>query len=151
MELMVVSPRPIPVPDDLSQPFWTGARNGVLVIQHCDTCGKYYHPPTVICPQCQSTSLGSREVSGRGRIVAKAVMHEGRVSGFEDKVPYACVLVELEEQRSLILGANLLGAAHDAVHVGQPVRVTFETIAPDVVLPQFELDSARIEQRGETA
>jgi hypothetical protein len=54
--------------------------------------------------------------------------------------PFACIAVELDEQPDLLVVTNLLGAPPEDAVVGRRVRVCFEYLADDVVLPQFELD-----------
>ena len=53
------------------------------------------------------------------------------------EVPFALVLVELEEQKGLRVLANLLDCPIDEVRVGLPVEVTFEEAGGGMVLPQF--------------
>ena len=39
----------------------------------------------------------------------------------------------------LYIAANLLNASPDQLSLGKPVRVTFEALGDECVLPQFEL------------
>ena len=59
--------KPVPVPDEVTGPFWEAANRGVLAIQHCESCDYYVHPPEALCPRCQAQDLRFREVSGRAR------------------------------------------------------------------------------------
>ena len=36
-----------------------------LLINRCDECSRFQHPPKPICPSCWSSSLTPTEVSGR--------------------------------------------------------------------------------------
>jgi len=82
-----------------------------------------------------------REVTGRGSVAEFTVMYSPRVRGFEDAVPYVCVLVELDEQPELMLVGNLLGDRPvESVRIGLRVRTRFVDTGQDYVLPQFEAE-----------
>jgi uncharacterized protein len=133
------SPRPRPAPDALSKPFWDGVAEGMLVIQRCNACEHYIHPPFPECTACRSSDLGYSRVSGRGAIHQRAIVEAQVVSGFEADVPYACLIVELEEEPGLLVAGNLVGADPYAAVIGRPVTVTFVARPDGVVLPAFEL------------
>lgn len=135
---MPAQPRPLPAPDQLTEPFWESARVKQLRIQRCSACGYYNHPPKPLCDRCSSPELTFEAVSGRGRVYSYTVMHQRNIAGFEDQVPYVNLLVELDEQPQLLLVSNLSGEGSN-VAIGKPVQVTFETVAAGVVLPQFEI------------
>jgi uncharacterized OB-fold protein len=130
---------PLPVPDPVSRPFWDAAREERLVIQRCRRTGRWQHPPQILCPCCGAADLVFEPVSGRGTVHMLSVMHDQRVRGFEDRVPYTNVWVELEEQPYLIVVANLVGPGPDTVAIGTPVEVTFERLTDEITLPQFRV------------
>ncbi len=74
-------------------------------------------------------------MSGRGTVYSYTVMHANLVAGFEP--PYVVASIELEEQPGLLVTANVVACASDAVRIGMPVAVTFEERTPEVTLPQF--------------
>ncbi len=133
------SRQPVPVPDELTQPYWDAARAGKLVLQRCQQCRQYYHPPQVLCDRCVSSTLAFEQVSGRGTIYSYSVMYAQRVQGFEDRVPYNMVVVELAEQPGLTMVTNLVEAENDELRVGAPVELTFEKLTDEITLPQFRL------------
>lgn len=130
------SPRPIPAPDPLTQPFWDATAVHRLEIQRCTACGYYNHPPKRLCDQCTSPDLGYTEVSGRGKVYSFTVMRQTSIAGFEDKVPYTTMLVELEEQSQLLLVATVPGAGA-GIAINQPVELWWEPVEDGFVLPQF--------------
>ena len=130
---------PLPVPDELTKPFWEAANRGRLVIQRCRECRRFYHPPQVVCPTCIESTLSFEEVSGRGTLYSFSIMRDQRVRGFEDKVPYVNVMVELEEQPLLMMVAILDGVTPEDVVIGSPLAVTFQRLTDDIALPQFRL------------
>lgn len=42
-------PVPVAEPDGLSEPFWSGLREGVLRVQRCTHCGQWQFGPEWIC------------------------------------------------------------------------------------------------------
>ena len=129
--------KPLPMPDDLTRPFWDAARERRLEIQRCSACGYYNHPPRPLCDACGLEDLAFEPVSGRGSIYSYTVMRQRNVKGFEDDVPYVNVIVELDEQPTLFMITYMPGSESDRVRIGQRVQVVYEE-RDGVVLPQFE-------------
>ena len=140
--------RPIPVPTPLTQPFWDAARDGTLAIQRCRGCRHYFHPPVAVCTQCYATDLAFEAVSGHGRIYSRTIMHDPRMRGFEEAVPFAIVIVELVEQKGLFVVSNLPGASLGELTIGTEVDVVFEPMAEGFVLPQFQRSGGNTERNG---
>lgn len=132
-------PKPLPAVDELTQPFWEAAARQQLVIQRCQECAYFNHPPRTVCDACQSQRLAFVPVSGRGRIYSYAVMHQPNIAGFEQDIPYLNLLIELDEQPRLLLVSYLPMAAKAAVHIGAAVEVFFEPVNAEITLPQFRL------------
>lgn len=133
------SEKPIPVADELSQPFWDAAREHRLVAQRCGDCGYYNHPPRPACDRCSSQKLEFAPLAGRGKVYTYTVMHQRNVAGFEGEVPYVNILVELDEQPMLFMVSNLPHVELDKVHIGGRVEVWFEDRGSGLALPQFRL------------
>ena len=131
-----LSPRPVPAPDDLTKPFWEATAEHRLEIQHCSACGHYNHPPKRLCDKCTSPDLGFVPVSGHGQVYSYTVMRQTSIAGFEDKVPYTTLLVELEEQPQLLLVSTVPGDGV-GIAIGQRTELWWETIDEGFVLPQF--------------
>jgi uncharacterized OB-fold protein len=131
---------PLPVPDDITAPFWEAARQGVLKIQRCGDCGAYQQPPGAACGRCASAALAFEQVSGRGSVYAYTETRSGaRHPGFAAKVPYLVGLVELAEQPGLLMHTNFPGATLEMLRTGAPVTVEFERLTDEIAIPQFRL------------
>lgn len=78
--------------------------------------------------------MAAEQVSGRGTIYTYTIAHHG-AAGIA--VPFALVLVELEEQKDLRVLANLVDCPLEEIRIGMPVDVTFEDAGGGVTLPQF--------------
>lgn len=131
--------RPVPAPDELTQPFWDAAKRGVLALQHCQSCGRFQHPPYPICANCTSSKLAFKPVRGEGEIYSYTIMHHDADERFAPATPYASIIVELDEAQGALLAGNLLDAPYVEAKVGRRVEVVFEKLNDDMTLPQFRL------------
>ncbi|NUS93680.1 MAG: hypothetical protein HOQ36_14955 [Nocardia sp.] len=134
--------KPLPLADDITAPYWAAAREHRLSVQFCRGCDHFVHLPAAFCPRCTSTDLIWRDVSGHATLYSYTVMHDAPAPGFADSLPYLVGIAELDEQPGLLITADLLEVAPEAVRLGMPLEVTFEELAPDSVVPQFRPRSA---------
>ena len=131
--------RPRPILDEVSAFYWEAAGQGRLAVLRCDECRRFHHPPDVACPHCGATALRPETVSGRGAVFAATVVLQAFDRAFVDAVPYTVALVELEEQASLKVLTNIVGADADGpVPVGTAVELVMEPHG-DWSLPQFRV------------
>jgi uncharacterized OB-fold protein len=138
-KVTAISKKPIPVADELSHAFWEGAKAHQLVIQRCDSCGYYNHPPRPFCDACIGQELRFVAVSGRGTLYTFAVMHQRDVVGFEQEAPFINIVVELIEQPLLLMVSNLPISQRAKVQIGAAVEVYFEDRGDGAVIPQFRI------------
>jgi uncharacterized OB-fold protein len=131
--------RPVPVPDELSAPYWAAAARHVLSVPSCARCGKLALPPGQSCPSCGSTDpdWAYQEVSGRGTVRSWTVVRQSFLPGFDADLPFQLVDVELAEQPELRLIGRLLDGPTDSLRIGTPVTVAFEDLADGVSIPAF--------------
>jgi uncharacterized OB-fold protein len=59
---------PLPQPGSISEPYWQGCREGVLLFQRCLDCNAATHTPALLCAACASRSLEVRERSTAGLV-----------------------------------------------------------------------------------
>ena len=131
--------RPIPVPNEWTKPFWEAAKGNVLALQRCRSCRHFQHPPYATCVQCMSVDLAFEPVNGMGAIYAYTIMYHTGDKRFASVVPYASIVVELDDAPGALLAGNLLGSAYTEAKVGRRVEVIFETLNDEITLPQFRL------------
>jgi uncharacterized OB-fold protein len=105
------------------------------VIQRCTGCGAYRFPPRDLCSACLSRAADWVEVRGRGRIFSYTVVHQVYHPAFAAEVPYAVVVVELDEGARMT--SNLVDCPVGAIRIDLPVEVVFEPVSDEVVLPKF--------------
>jgi uncharacterized OB-fold protein len=121
----------------LTRPYWEGARAGKLRLQSCNACRHVWHPPSPGCPHCGSPDYAWLDACGEGHVHSFAVIHTAAHPAAQGRLPLVVALVRLAEGPLFI--CNLLGCAPDAVRVELPVRLDFETLTPEISLPQFRL------------
>ena len=131
--------RPIPVPSELTKPFWEGTKQGVILFQHCQTCGNWQHPPAPTCTNCVSIDLKFEPVEGKGAIYSYTIGHHGGDRRFAPAIPYASIVVELDGAKGVLMAGNLLGVPSTEAHVGRRVQIVFEPLTDEITLPQFKL------------
>jgi uncharacterized protein len=86
-----------PTPTPTSKPFWDAASKGALSYPYCQACSTWFTYMRPWCPRCLHQPLGLAPVSGRGTVHAVTVVHRPPSPAFAQHVPYAFVLVDLEE------------------------------------------------------
>jgi uncharacterized OB-fold protein len=128
--------KPIPVPSAESQAYWDGLRDRKLLMPRCDACGKYWFPPSLLCPHCNATKWTWTSTSGRGRIFSYVVYHRVYHPGFADEVPYAVAVVELDEGPRMV--SNVIGIAPDKLACDLRVEVVYQPITDTITLPKFK-------------
>ena len=132
---MTAAAKPLPQITSEMAPFWEAARRHQLVVQRCRGCGEHRFPARDLCSRCLSRAADWVPVCGRGVIFSYVVMHQVYHPGFADQVPYAVVVVQLEEGARML--SNLLDCPLQDVRVDMPVEVVFEELTPEVTLPKF--------------
>ena len=63
------------------------------------------------------------------------MIHRALHPGFAEELPYAAVVVELEEGVRIV--SHVLDLPVDELRVGLPVEVVFDDVTPEVTLPKF--------------
>jgi uncharacterized OB-fold protein len=129
--------RPLPRPDHYTQtaPFWAAAKDHRLLIQYCVDTGQPQWFPRSASLVTGRRNLEWRPVSGRGTVYSWTVARRGW-PGHENRVPYVCALVELDEGVRML--ANLLNVEPDGVRIGMPVAVCWERLSDEFEYPAFE-------------
>jgi uncharacterized OB-fold protein len=125
------TPTPTPLGDDWTLPglsplnrTWFTA--GELAVQSCATCGTLQHPPEEICHKCGSMDLTTVAVAPRGTVYSYTVAHYPAHRALAEHVPYAVVLVSLDEHPGIRVIGNVLDVPPEEVRIGMPVVATWQ-------------------------
>lgn len=116
-----------------SEPFWKGYESDEVRIRFCCDCENCHFPPGPVCPLCLSENLVWRDASGRGRVGTWAVIRRPYFKDFPP--PYIFAQIELDE--GVRLPATMHMEVEAKLHVGLPVKATFETLSNGMRLPVF--------------
>lgn len=126
-------PRPVPLADEVSAPWWDATRDRTLVLQRCTACGRIQHYPRSLCTSCRGNSLEFVPASGRGTVYSHSTVHRSPHPAFDP--PYVVALVRLEEGPVVL--TNIVGCDPSEVHCDQQVRVEWEPLPDGRMLPTF--------------
>ncbi len=128
--------KPLPIVDDLTRPYWDAAREGRLLVQRCNGCGRHQWYPRVLCTACHGTDLAYVEAAGTGRLHAFSVVEKTPNIEFADDLPYVLAIIELDE--GVRVAANIVDVPQEELRCELPLRVVFRPTADSsIVLPCF--------------
>jgi len=120
---------PAPIISAETRAFWDAASERRFVVPTCTACGKAHWYPRAVCPFCGAATIDWRAASGHGEIYTFSVMRRARE-------PYAIGYVTLAEGPTMM--TNIVDCDLDALHIGQPVVVTFRDSEDGPPVPVFK-------------
>ena len=126
----------VPNPDGRNADFYRLAASGRLHLQQCTGCRQYYHPPRYLCRECGSGELEFVPSEGRGRVFSWTVTHRAVDPGWAEELPYATVVVEMEE------GVRVVGALNGdpgALELDLPVTAEIDRVSEEFARIVFNL------------
>ena len=132
----------VPVPDILTQPYWDGCKNHVIMVQQCQSCGRKRHRPAAGCHWCGSQGVDWVQLSGRGTLYTYTVVHRAFHPSLAGEVPYVVGLVAAEEDPTVRFHTRILECAPADVAVGMPLDVLFQEEEDGTVLPYWRPSAA---------
>ena len=134
-------PKPVPVPDALSKPFWDAANEQRLVVQKCGGCQALQHPPRPRCRYCGSDNLSWEQTSGRGHVLSYIDVDDGRIGPMIPDQPFNLAVITLDEEPRVNYYSNLPGVPVRNAPVGAAVEVIFEPVSPTQLVPEWRVVS----------
>ena len=111
-----------------NKPFFDGAKEGKLLLKHCQACKQLHYYPRSICPFCGSEKTDWKQAGGKGKIYSYSVMR--RVPE-----PYAVAYVALDEGITMLSG--LVDCDLDRIRIGDAVKVVFKPAEGGEMIPMF--------------
>jgi uncharacterized OB-fold protein len=127
-------PRPAPVDPD-AQTFWSAIAGGRMLLQQCEACGTFRHPPAPVCAACGARASVWTPAAGTGEVWSYTIVHPPTLPAFADRTPYGAVVVRLDE--GVFMVSNLVDTPIEELAVGVRVELAITTVDDDVVLPLF--------------
>ncbi|MGM9927757.1 MAG: Zn-ribbon domain-containing OB-fold protein [Bacillus sp. (in: firmicutes)] len=131
--------KPIPLKNQDNSPYWDAADRHELILQKCESCQEYAHPPGPACSKCGSTEL-SWENQGseiNGNVYSFVISHRPFLPGFQDDLPTIIAVVELEKIPQVKIIGNILECDPNDVKIGMPVRMIWQDITEERAIPQW--------------
>lgn len=125
--------RPLPETDTDAAPFWKGAAEHRLLIQHCKHCGNFQHYARPFCLKCHAADPEMVPASGRGVLHSFTVIHRGP---YEDiPTPYVVGLVRLDEGPTML--SHVVDCDPADVKCDMALEVAYQPLREGIVLPVF--------------
>ena len=135
MTIPVDGPRPLPVPNEVSRPYWDACRRHELTFMRCRSCGHAFFPPARACIRCLSFDLAWERSSGRGVIDTYTLIVKEPSPGFP--LPTVLATINLEEGHYMF--SDIVECDPTDVACDLPVEVVFYEINDEITLPMFRL------------
>ena len=132
---MTAYDKPLPRGEDFNGEFYQFCKQHELRFQRCRDCGAWRHMPRESCQACGSFNWAWERAAGKGQVFSWTVIHRALHPGFAAELPYAAVVVELEEGVRIV--SHVLDLPVDQLRVGLPVEVVFDDVTPEITLPKF--------------
>lgn len=131
--------KPIPLKTQDNHPFWDAADQHEMVLQKCNNCGHYAHPPGPSCATCGSQDLTWEQLGSdvKASIYTYVISYRPFLPGFQDDLPLIIAQAALEQVPEVKIMCNLLECKAEDVYVGKPVKMIWQDVTEDRALPQW--------------
>ncbi|MEH6477338.1 MAG: OB-fold domain-containing protein [Sneathiella sp.] len=139
MKSTKTSKRPLPKPNIYmeTQPFWDAAKNGDFLVQFCKDTDKAQWPPRPVSVYTGKRNLEWRVSTGKGKLYTWTNTLSAW-PGHEDRLPYLCAMVELEEGIRVV--TNLVDCDPETLFDGMALTLVWEKLNEDFFFPCFTPD-----------
>jgi hypothetical protein len=127
--------KPLPRGEDLHGEFYRFCKQHELRFQRCTACATWRHMPRESCAACGAFDWSWERVRGSGKVFSWTVIQRALHPGFTEEVPYAAVIVELDEGVRMV--TQVVGIEPAKLYLDMPVEVVFDDVTPEVTLPKF--------------
>jgi uncharacterized OB-fold protein len=125
----------LPTPDQSTEAFWSGTREGRLRIKRCQACRRAHFYPRPFCPHCWSEDVVWEDATGKATLYTYSVVYQNDLPPFPERVPYVAAVVELEEGPRLM--TNVVDCPFDQLQVGMDLVVAYRQETDEITLPVF--------------
>ena len=126
---------PLPKTRGPAAEFYKFCKAHELRFQRCTDCSAWRHIPRDMCAKCGSFNFEWARSSGKGTVFSWTVAAQPFVPQFAPLVPYAPVVIELEEGVRMV--SWVTDIKPDELALGIPVEVMFDDVTPEVTLHKF--------------
>lgn len=129
--------KPVPTITDLTQPFWTAARDGRLVMQKCSRCGTVNFHPKPWCIECGCRDIPWTEMKRTGTVYSYTVSYTVAMNflGWQQELPVVLALIDIDDGARMY--AQVTGTDPKDVSIGMRVEAYFDAISDEAGIPKF--------------
>jgi uncharacterized OB-fold protein len=99
--------------------------SGALAVQQCPSCRVFQHPPEELCHRCGTFDLETEVLAPTGHVHSYTVVHHAARPQLSDAVPYAVLLVALDQAPDVRVVADLVNGDPHGVYIGMPVEAVW--------------------------
>lgn len=103
--------------------FLRGIRQGKIIGQSCDACGRVYVPPRGVCPRCAAPTSQEVELSHRGTIITFCVVRVPS-ENIDAELPYCAASILLDGADITLFGL-IQECPFDEVRIGMRVEAVW--------------------------
>jgi uncharacterized OB-fold protein len=114
-------------------------KNGKLEGTRCKKCNKVIFPPKADCTDCTGSEVEWIEFSGKGKIHTFTII-SAAPTGFEDHVPYAIGVIDLEEGGRLLAWFEDKEIGEEDLKVGMNVVVVPKKIENERLIYEIKME-----------
>jgi len=116
--------------------FTTEPEGGHLIGNRCKSCGEYYFPKSFACrnPDCMGMDLEDVGLSGKGRLWSYTVNYYPPPAPYvppDPFVPYAIVVVEMIEEKLMVMGPLAEGYDDEKLKIGMDMELVVDPLYTD--------------------
>jgi uncharacterized protein len=101
---------------------WTEGAEAVLY-QSCPSCRHVWYFRRAFCPSCGAKDLQTKRASGNGEVYATTIVRRAATPEAKAHVPYAIVLVDMEE------GFRMMAHGDNELAIGDKITTQFRSFA----------------------
>ena len=95
-----------------------------LLINRCDNCQQWHHPPKPVCPTCWSADVEPTAVAGGGSIALAIFLHQGPpAEGVDYSTPHPVVTVDLDGAPATRFTSTVIDAPNERITIGSRVQL----------------------------
>jgi uncharacterized protein len=128
----------LPTVDGETAPYWAAAKDGVLLLVHCGSCGHVHHYPRPFCPKCWGEDLTDKPAGGRATLYTYSTVFVNDLPPFKERLPYVAAIVDLAEGPRLM--TTIVGCPPEELSIGMPLVADFTEVTDDVTAVVFRPD-----------
>ncbi len=139
----------LPQPDVLTQGYWDALREHRMVLQRCQSCQTFQHPPDRTCRFCLGEEMAWEEVSGKGTLYTYVIVTQSILGPWRGHDPYNVIQVLPDEVDPAsvsvhnnatynVVYSNAVEVESEDLEVGMAMEAVFDDVTDDVTILRWK-------------